>query len=71
MRRKASSFVVFTFIVLLLSVEVHAILVPEKFKVSSVVPPKTGSNLKELVDALLSSTSNMTDTDADGLPDTV
>ncbi|PVX25652.1 MAG: hypothetical protein CW691_03910, partial [Candidatus Bathyarchaeum sp.] len=71
MRKKISFLVVFTLIALLLSVEVQAVLVPAAFKVTSIIPPKTGSNLKELVDALLSSTSNMTDTDGDNLPDSV
>ncbi len=71
MRKLTGFFVGFTLIVLLLGVEVQAVFVQNAFKVDSVVPPKTGSNLRELVDALLSSTSNMTDTDGDGLPDSV
>jgi len=70
--RKTTGFLVgLTLIVLLLGVEFQVVMVQGAFKVEAIVPPRTGSNLKELVEALISSTSDLTDTDGDGLPDSV
>jgi hypothetical protein len=41
------------------------------YDLPSLPPPRTGSNLKELVQELLEVTTNTTDTDSDGLPDII
>lgn len=71
MQKRTALLVGFTLIILLLSVEFHVLIVYGDFQVSSISPPRTGSNLKELTEALISESSNLTDTDSDGLPDSV
>ena len=72
MRKTASLFVVVTLIVLLSGVDLQSAIVQSALMNSnSVIPPRTGSNLKELVEALINATVDMTDTDGDGLPDSV
>ena len=71
MRKKAGVIVGLTLIVLLMVVEFQVVVVQGDFQLESIVPPRTGSNLKELVEELIAVTTNMTDTDGDGLPDSV
>lgn len=71
MRKKASVILGLTLVVLLLVVEFQVVVANGDFQLESIVPPRTGSNLKELVEELIDATTNMTDTDGDGLPDSV
>jgi len=75
MSRKVSVFVGFALIILLLSVELQAAVQPalSSSSLSSIIPPRTGSNLRELVEALMNATDpeDRIDTDSDGLYDSV
>jgi len=75
MSRKVSVFVGFALIILLLSVELQAAVQPalSSSSLSSIIPPRTGSNLRELVQALMNATDpeDRIDTDSDGLYDRV
>ena len=72
MRKTTSLFVVVTLLVLLLGVDFQSAIVQSALVNSnSVIPPRTGSNLRELVEALINATVDTTDTDGDGLPDSV
>lgn len=74
MRKGISVFVGFTLITILLSVDLLAATVPPALtSTSSITPPRTGSNLRELVLALMNATEpeDRIDTDSDGLYDSV
>ncbi len=71
MQKTTSIFVGFALIILLSGVDIQAAVQPTLTSASSIIPPRTGSNLRELVEELIKATTNMTDTDGDGLPDSV